>query len=270
MAEDGIAAIDPARLGPPAGRRVAIVGGCGGIGRAVTRAALATGLRVAVLDLDRSLGDHPPPAGALAVALDATDERRVEAAFAEVAKAFGGGLDGLVNLAGFANRHARFDELSLAEWEATVAGSLRSTYLCCRAALPLLRASPAEEGAAIVNTASGLAVRLLPGFAPYGAAKAGVIAFTKSIAVEMAPAVRANVLAPGAVDTEFHTGGTGRPADTPNAAPRLDRDAYSRIVPLRRIAVAADMVGPILFLLGPAARFLTGQVLHVNGGGLMP
>ena len=76
----------PARLGPPAGARLAVTGGCGGIGRALVAAALADGLEVAVLDLPASIERHPPPRAAFAVALDATDEQAITAAFAEVAR----------------------------------------------------------------------------------------------------------------------------------------------------------------------------------------
>ncbi|HZT51188.1 MAG TPA: SDR family oxidoreductase [Stellaceae bacterium] len=267
-----MAAIDFARLAPPKGARIAVVGACGGIGRALTQAAVDIGLAVAALDLPRSLGEFPPPDGVkLATALDATDEAQVEAAFARVGRAFGGRLDGLVNLPGFPNRHVPFHELALGEWEETIAGSLRSTYLCCRAARPLLRASAEAGGApAIVNTASGLAARPLPGLSAYAASKAAVANFTKTLVHELAPQIRANTLAPGVVRTAFHTGGTGRPADAPNANPRVDFEGYARLVPLGRVAEPADMVGPILFLLGSAAGWVNGQVLHVNGGGLMP
>ena len=267
-----MAAIDFARLAPPKGTRIAVVGACGGIGRAFVEAAVAIDIDIAALDLPSSLAEFPPPEGVkLAVAFDATDEAQVEAAFARVGRAFNGRLDGLVNLAGFPNRHVSFHELSLAEWQATVDGSLKTTYLCCRAAVPLLKASAAAGGApAIVNTASGLSARPLPGLSAYSASKAGVANFTKTLVHELAPNIRANTLAPGVVRTAFHTGGTGRPADSPNANPRVDFENYARLVPLGRVAEPADMVGPILFLLGPASGWVNGQVLHVNGGGLMP
>ena len=267
-----MAETDFARLAPPRGATLAIVGACGGIGRAVTQAAIGIGLKVAALDLPRSLKESPPPDGVvLSVALDATDEAQVKSAFARVNKAFGGRLDGLVNLAGFANRHVGFDELSPAEWQETLDGSLKTAYLACRAALPLLKAAARAGGSpAIVNISSGLGVRVRPGFAPYSAAKGAVVAFTKVIAHEAAPAIRANVIAPGAVDTAFHEGGTGRAPDTSNSRPRIDRAAYALQTPAGRMAVAEDMVGPILFLLGPGAGFISGQVLHVNGAGLMP
>ena len=89
---------------------------------------------------------------------------------------------------------------------------------------------------------------------------------TKSIAVENAPLVRANVVAPGAVDTEFLRGGTGRG----EAGPRLDVSAYAKTIPMGRIATPEDVAGPILFLCGPGSAYMTGQVLWINGGALTP
>lgn len=86
------------------------------------------------------------------------------------------------------------------------------------------------------------------------------------LAAECAPHVRVNAVAPGAVETPFLTGGTGREQRATN----FDREAYLRTVPLARMASPDDVVGPILFLLGPTASYLTGQTLHVNGGLLMP
>lgn len=256
----------PRQLVPAAQSRIALVGGCGGIGRAIAASCLAADLRVAVLDLPHSLERHPPTDGVLPIPLDATDDGTVADAFTRLHAAFEG-LDVLVNLVGFANRPVGFDALSISEWDEAVAGNLRSVYLACRSALPLLRRGRDQ---AIVNIASGLALRVLPGHAPSAAAKAGVVAFTKALSVELAPTIRANAVAPGAVDTEFLSGGTGRDPDAPGAPSRLQRDAYIRGTPLGRLATPDDIVGPVLFLAGPASRFMTGQVLYVNGGNLTP
>ena len=77
-----------------------------------------------------------------------------------------------------------------------------------------------------------------------------------------------NAVGPGAVDTAFLRGGTGRSDEA--QAPRLDINAYNAMIPLKRIAVATDVVGPTLFLLGPDSAYITGQVLWVNGGAFMP
>lgn len=256
---------DFARLAPRAGSRVAVVGGCGGIGRALVRAALDIGLEVAVLDLPVSHERHGTPEGVRFLPLDATDAAQVEGAFAELGGAWGG-LDALVNLCGFATPLVPIQETEPEAFDATVAGNLRVVYLVARAAVPLLREA---GGGAIVNFASGLAFRAIPGFSPYSAAKAGVVAFTKALAVENAPGIRANVVAPTAVDTAFLSGGTGRGGDDSNER-MLDFEAYAKQVPLGRIAEPEDVVGPVLFLIGDGARYMTGQVLHVNGGSLTP
>ncbi len=252
----------PLELFPKAGTRIAVVGGCGGIGRAVVDAALGCGMRVTVLDLPASLREAPPPFAAAAGPIDVTDPASVAAAFAGL-----DGLDALVNLAGFTAEKVPVETLDPARWNAVVAANLTGAFLVAQAALPLLLASGrGGTPAALVHVSSGLAARLMPGYGPYGAAKAGLIALTKSIAVENAPLVRANAVAPGAVDTEFLRGGTGRGA----TGPRLDVSAHASTIPMGRIATAADVAGPILFLCGPGAAYMTGQVLWINGGALTP
>lgn len=255
---------DPARwrLGPPAGARIAVLGGSGGIGRAVVQAARALGIEVAVLDLERSLAAHPPPFGCLAIALDATRGESVDAAFATLASRWER-LDGFVGLAGFMIERTPIADMTPERWDELIHGNLRSAFLASRAALPLLRKGTQP---AMVFVSSGLALRVTPGYGGYAAAKAGLIAMTKALAAENAPDIRANCVAPGAVDTAFLTGGTGRD----DSRAQMDRAAYLRTIPMGRIAVAEDVVGPILFLLGASSGYMTGQVLYVNGGGLTP
>lgn len=256
---------DFARLAPPEGSRMVLVGGCGGIGRALTRAAIDIALEVAVLDLPVSHERHGTPEEALYLPLDATEQDQVEAAFARLDAAWGG-IDAVVNLVGFATPLAPILETPPAVFDEAIEGNLRSIYLITRAAVPLLEKA---GGGSIVNFASALALRAIPGFAPYSAAKAGLIAFTKATAVENAPRIRANVVAPSAVETAFLTGGTGRGGDDSNER-FLDFDAYIDNIPLKRLAQPEDIVGPVLFLAGPASAYMTGQVLHLNGGILTP
>jgi len=255
-----------ARLTLPPGRRIGVLGGCGGIGRALVAHLLAGGARVAVIDLPASIARHPVPRGVQAHAADATDPLAVAEAFARIEASFGG-LDGLVTLAGFAAARMPVAATDPSVWDAVVDGNLDSTYLACRAAVPLL-----ERGVepAIVTISSGLAAKPAPGYGPYAVAKAGVLALTRILAAELAPAIRVNAVAPSAVDTAFLKGGTGRGGDEADAPARLDVAAYLKTIPLARLAEADDVVGPILFLLSPAARYVTGQTLHVNGGLLMP
>ena len=253
----------PINLAP--GMRVALVGGCGGIGRAVAQALLETSARIAVLDLPQSLAAHPPQSE-LAIAMDATAEAEVNHAFARIAEQFGA-LDALVNLAGFTHGVRPLADTTRASWSEVLDGNLTSVFLCCRAGLPLLHLG---VDAAIVNLASGLGAKPVPGHGPYSVAKAGIIQMTRLLAQENAPQVRVNAVAPGAVDTAFLRGGTGRGGDDPAAELHVVPAAYLRGVPLARLAQTEDVVGPILFFLSDAARYVTGQTLHVNGGGLMP
>ncbi len=254
------------RLIPPESRRIAVSGGAGGIGRVLVAALAEAGCRVAVLDLPASLERHGVPDGVLSFPVDATDEASVGAAMAEVEAQFGS-LDGFVALAGFTREKYAVAETPMDVWDEVLGGNLDTAFLTCRAAVPLLRGG---NDAAIVLVSSGLALKPTPGYGPYSVAKAGILALTRLLAQENAPAIRVNAVAPAAVDTAFLRGGTGRGGDDASAAQRLDIEAYLRSVPLGRLAEPRDVVGPILFLLGPASAYVTGQTLHVNGGLLMP
>lgn len=240
--------------------KVVVAGGCGGIGRVVVARLVEAGAEVAVLDLAASIERHPPGGNTRAIALDAADEQSVRRGF----DAFGWrAIDGFVNLVGFTPLLARVDAFRAEVWDEAVAGNLRAAFLLAREAVPLLRAS---GNGAFVNVSSGLAVRSMPGYGPYSACKAGIISLTKTIAAENAPAVRANAVAPAAVDTEFLRGGTGRDRRDSH----IDLDAYAKLIPLGRVATPEDVAGPILFLLGPGSAYMTGQVLYVNGGMITP
>ncbi len=257
------------RLAPRPGARMAVLGGCGGIGRALVAAALESGLEVAVLDLPASLEQHPPPNQAAAMALDVRNADEIAQAFDQV-EALWGGLDVLVHLPGYTPPPRAAEEVPEEEWDDVLAVNLTSLHRTARCALPLMRSA---GGGSIVTIASGLAVHVEKGVAAYAASKAGVIAFTKALAKENAPAIRANTVAPGPVDTAFLRGGTGR-AEADGAADWFEKKfggaEILKTIPMGRIAVPEDIVGPILFLAGEASRFMTGQVLYVNGGRLTP
>jgi 3-oxoacyl-[acyl-carrier protein] reductase len=241
---------------PDAGAQIALVGGAGGIGRALTVALVAAGCAPLVLDLPASLAAHPP--GVPAAPVDVTDAATLRNGFAALLGA-GGALDGLVLLAGFTAPLTPLADLSEDRWDEVVGGNLRGAFLAARAGLPFLRRGQAPS---LVTVASGLAFRGTPGYGPYSAAKAGVVSLTRTLAAEEAPAMRVNCVAPSAVRTAFLTGGTGRAARDSN----FDAARYAQAVPLGRVAEAEDVVGPILFLLGPASAYMTAQILHVNGG----
>jgi 3-oxoacyl-[acyl-carrier protein] reductase len=254
------------QMAPPSGTRALVVGGCGGIGSALVQACVHLGHRLVVLDLPQSIERSPPPDGVRSIGIDVMRTSDIDLAFAEADRELGG-IDVLVNLVGFMNRRTRIEDLSSDEWSTMIRGNLESFAAVCRCVIPIMQRT---NGGAIVNVSSGMGVRPLAESSAYSVAKAGVIALTKAVALECAPQIRANAIAPGVVQTAFLTGGTGRgPAGGPTASqPNLD--AYTKTVPMKRIADAADIVGPILFLASPAAGFINGQTLHVNGGSLMP
>ncbi len=261
-------AVDFSRLGPAPGARMAVFGGAGGIGQHLVRAALDTGLEVAVIDLPVSLERHPPPQGVAAIGADARDAGQIEAAFADLGSRWSA-LDVFVHLAGFSPGPTPVEDIEPEVWDEVIDVNLRSVYLTARAALPLLRRA---ENGAIVAAASGLATLVEKGVAPYSASKAGLIALIKVLAKENAPHIRANAIAPGAVDTPFLSGGTGRAerGNRESFVDQLSETGLLQTIPFGRIAVVDDVVGPILLLAGPAARYMTGQVLYVNSGRLMP
>lgn len=245
-------------------KRIAVLGGCGGIGRELVTLAQARGASVAVLDLQASLDRHPVGDNVLGVAVDATDEISVKLAFEQL-DAHWGALDGFVNLCGFMHDNQPFNTMPTAIWTESINGNLNSMFLAATGALPLLAKG---NKAAMVNASSGLGQFVRPGFGAYAVAKAGVIALTKTLALENAPTVRVNAVAPSAVDTAFLRGGTGRSDENDDL--QMDMDAYVNMIPLKRIAKPIDIVEPILFLLGAGSGYMTGQVLWINGGAYMP
>jgi 3-oxoacyl-[acyl-carrier protein] reductase len=245
--------------------RLIVVGGAGGIGRAIVASAIRMGSRVIVLDLPRSLETHPPQGVESAIGVDATDTGQVTAAFAEVGRSWDG-VDGLVILPGLLRRKQRVEDFSLADWNEVVTTSLTSTFLTVKLGLALLRRG---DSPSIVTMASSLGVQSAPGYGPYSAAKAAVISLTRTLALELAPQIRVNAIAPGLVETAFQRGGTGQPGATEGGPAHFAPSPQAYQPPLGRIAVPEDIAATVLFLLSPESAIITGQVIHVNGGALM-
>ena len=243
-----------------------IAGGAGGIGRELVNACLANGCEPVVLDLPAAIDAVYPSADFPLIGCDAADEEGLSAALGEIARRFDA-IDGFVFLTGYQlHPRRRLEETSAADWDRLLAVNLTSFQRLCAALLPLLAAG---TGGAIVAVSSALAVQPRAGMSAYSASKGGLVSLTKAIAVEAAPKVRANVVAPGAVETEFLSGGAALPeAERDSSGFDDHREAYAASIPLGRIATPEDIVGPIMFLLGDASRYMTGQVLHLNGGRL--
>ena len=253
-------------LVPPKGTRIAIVGGCGGIGKALTLACETLDLRIAILDLAPALSKMSLPCGCISLPTDVTDEANIADSFKTLAAEWGA-IDALVFVSGIAIiPPTLIEDLTVEQWDGLMSVNLRSAWLCARAAIPLMK-----HGGAIVTIASSLAYNPNRGFSAYVASKGGLVSLTKAIAAEYAPTIRANVVAPSAVDTPFLAGGTGaHPEKMSDEWFRKTLDSYVAMIPLRRLATPEDVVGPILFLAGPGSSYMTGQVIHVNGGRITP
>lgn len=240
------------------GRKMLITGGGSGIGLATARRFIAEGGRVALLDRDaQALERARHELGCFTVTADVTEEAQVTQAVADAVAALGG-LDGLVNAAGTSFWRS-FDDLTFAEWRQVMSVNLDGPFLVCKAAWPALKAS---GQATIVNVASGAGLQPRPNFSAYCASKAGLLLFTKSLAMDGAAyGVRANAVCPGIVLT---------PLVEKNLQLTGDREAaYQRYIArnvMHRFGTAEEVAQSILFLASAESSFTTGSALSLDGG----
>jgi 3-oxoacyl-[acyl-carrier protein] reductase len=237
-----------------AGRKALVTGGSRGIGREIVRCLAAAGMDVvacyrqggdAVETLARELketgGEHH------LVAADVTSEADVTRLIDEC-RLRCGQLDVLVNNAG-AISHVPFAELTLPEWHRILDADLTSAFLVTQRALPVL-----APGASVINVGSRVATVGLAQRAHYTAAKAGLIGLTRSLAKEYGRiGLRFNLVAPGPVQTEAPT--------PPEIVQR-----YQAMIPLGRLGNGTEIANVVAFLASPRSGFVTGEIVHVDGG----
>lgn len=239
------------------GRRILITGGASGIGLATARLMTRRGARVGILDRRPDTIEVVQAAGLPTAHCEICDIRNTTAiapAVERLATSLGG-MDGLVNCAGIVSI-GPIDNFDLATWQDILAVNLTGAFLTTQACLPWLRR---EDQASIVNVASAQALMPSARAAAYAASKAGLLAFSKSLAAELAPRIRVASVCPGIVDTPMHRAvHEGEdPADTQATLAR-----YA----LRRIAQPEEVARAILFLSSADASFITGIALAVDGG----
>ena len=244
------------------GRVAFVTGGGSGMGRETARLLAEAGAQVTICDRDgeaaRKTAEIVEQAGGTARAdqVDVSDSSAVDRAVAAAADAFGP-IDALVNIAGI-YRIAAVEDIADEDWARMFAVHVNGTFYTCRAALPGMIAA---RSGAIVNMSSLHAVRGQANAAHYAAAKGAIIGLTKSIAREKGPlGIRANAVAPGPIDTPLWRG----------AVPPDEIDTVmakrSEVIPMGRLGAPAEVAQTIVHLLSPAASYITGQVVTIDGG----
>jgi 3-oxoacyl-[acyl-carrier protein] reductase len=240
--------------------KIAVVtGGAGGIGQAVVKRLAQSGFEVCV-------ADHNEPAGRELVEIMRQQKHTAEfyrldlKRAAEIRALFDGiyaksrRVDVLVNLAGGTLHKHPIAEFPLTEWREVIDVNLKATFLCCHAVSKRMR--EAESGV-IINTSSNFGITGSPGRTAYSAAKAAIIAFTKSLALELAPhGVRVNAIAPGLTATERVMSGHTEAQWRQVAA----------TIPMGRAAEPKDIAEAVNFLASDESGYMTGQLIQVNGG----
>lgn len=244
--------------------KVAAITGVAGIGRGIAHRLAAAGTAVVAADLVGETAEQVAAevrargAEGVALAMDVTSEADAERLVRTALERFGR-LDYLVCCAG--NSHvAPVVELSERDWNTLLRVHLTGTFLCCRAAFDALVASRGR----VVNMASNYAYKGRVNGAHYSAAKAGIVGFTRVLATELAPRGTANCIAPGPIDTPRWRGDLSDEAYAAKVAQR------TRDIPLGRMGRPEDIAEAVYYLFGPGGSWVTGQVLHVNGGEFYP
>lgn len=239
------------------GRKVLVTGGGSGIGEAVCRLFAREGAAVTVLDRDGDAAARvASDVGGRSVACDVRGAEAVDAAVRDAADAMGG-LTDLVNNAGLGTAKPLVSYTDK-EWDLLLGVNLSGTFYGIRAAAPIML----EAGfGSIVNNASLTGVRPTRGEGPYSAAKAGVLNLTQTAALELAPAVRVNAVAPGMIHTPLT-----------DIVVQNDewRSAAEAGTPAGRVGTADEVAEVIAFLSSDAAAYVTGQTIVVDGGSVLP
>lgn len=235
-----------------------VTGGSRGIGLAIAQALAEGGARIAVVarngDGARSAAEGLPGEGHQGFACDVADGDRVAAAVGEVVEAMGT-VSVLVNNAGI-TRDNLLLRMGNEDWDEVMDVNLRGAFHMTRA---VLRGMMKQRDGVILNITSVVGLMGNAGQANYAASKAGLVGFTKSVARELASrGVRCNAIAPGYIET-----------DMTEALNEKQMEALAERIPLGRLGAPDDVAGVARFLAGPSARYITGQVITVDGGMVM-
>ncbi len=243
--------------------KVAVVtGGASGIGQAVAGRLAAGDFSVVILDINEEGGKEVAAElqrggkQTTFIRLDVTREIDVEKTFQKIISDHGR-VDALVNVAGGSLHRHKVEEFPLDHWQAVIDVNLTSTFLCCRAVTGVMKS---QKSGAIVNISSDIGFSGDASRSAYAAAKAGIVGFSKTLALELAPfGIRANVVAPGRIATK-------RVRATYSDA---EWEAAAKRIPLGHAGEPEDVAEAVAFLACDSSRHMTGQTLHINGGRIM-
>lgn len=245
-----------------AGASTLITAGAGGAGLGIAHAFRAAGARVAVCDIDGAAIDRAVREGLFAIRADVSREADVASLF-DAIEARHGPVSILVNNVGVSGPTAPVEDVSLADWDATMAANLTSHFLCIRRAVPAMKVA---GGGAIVNISSGSAKVGLPLRVPYVVSKAAVLSLTTTLARELGPAgIRVNAILPGAIRGER----IDRIVRTKAAALGIDAAEYERsllrYISMRTMVEPEEIAAMAIFLASNAGRHVSGQCIGVDG-----
>jgi len=243
--------------------KVAVVtGGASGIGQAVVERLSRDDFTGVILDINEEGGKQVAAEiqahgkQAIFIRLDVTQEVAVQKTFQKIISDHGR-VDVLVNVAGGSLHRHKIEEFPLDHWQAVIDINLTSTFLCCRAVIGVMTR---QKSGAIVNISSDIGFSGDAGRSAYAAAKAGIVGFSKTLALELAPYnVRANIVAPGRIATK-------RVRSTYSDA---EWEAAAKRIPLGHAGEPEDIAEAVAFLASESSRHMTGQTLHINGGRIM-
>lgn len=242
------------------GQALIVTGGGSGLAAAVAQRFASEGGRVAVLDiaLDRAQAVAERLPGSIALQADVSSEADVQSAV-RAAHDHLGRIDHAFNAAGHAD-FGPIEQWSLERWNRMLGVHLTGTFLMCKHVLPLMRA---QGGGSIVNVASIAALVVQPLNAPYGAVKSAIVGFSRQLALEAAPLVRVNAVAPGRIRT-----GMTVPLWTQRGGGSLDTGVSqaAALNMLKRVGEPEDIAGPVTFLMSKDAAFITGSLITPDGG----
>ena len=236
-------------------KRVIVTGGASGIGAATAARFLEEGAQVVVLDLDQEAGEKLAadlPGLAKYVVCDVSDPDQVKTAVEEAIQVMGG-IDVLINNAGISIRHDDFLEITREEWAKVMGVNLDGVFFVAQC---VARHMMENDGGVLLNTASTNGLTGYKYYSDYNASKAGVIELTKSMALEFAPKIRVNAVAPGYILTPMQ-----RSEYTDEMLEEVNRK-----LPLKRHGSPEEVAALFCFLASDDAAYITGQAYVIDGG----